>query len=310
VLRDLGRIDPSFGAPADSLGTAAAQVEESLLTVRQLAAAVAVDPGRLEAVDDRLDALGRLKRKYGDSIEAMLVFRDRVAADLDRLTRHDEVLAAEEAQVAGLREEALAAATELGTLRRAASVRLSGLVQKEMRALGMERAVFEVALETVAPEHISARGLERAEFRFSANPGEDLRPLARSASGGELSRTMLALEVVLAAADGMPTMVFDEVDAGIGARTAGALAQKLTAVATRRQVLCVTHLAPIAAAGDHHVRVAKSVRGGRTRATVGVLKAEERTEEVARMLGGEPPTTAALRHARELLGAARGKRPV
>jgi DNA repair protein RecN (Recombination protein N) len=310
VLRDLGRIDPTFVAPADSLDTAAAQVEESLLTVRQLAATVSIDPARLEAIDDRLDALGRLKRKYGDSVEAMLVFRDRAAADLDRLTRHDEVLAAEEAQVARFREEALAVATDLSALRRAAAARLSALVQKEMRALGMERAVFEVALETAAPEQVSARGLERAEFRFSANPGEELRPLARIASGGELSRTMLALEVVLAAADGIPTLVFDEVDAGIGARTASALAQKLTAVATRRQVLCVTHLAPIAAAAHHHIRVTKSVRGGRTRATVGVLKADERMEELARMLGGDPPTAAALRHARELLGAGRGKRPV
>jgi DNA repair protein RecN (Recombination protein N) len=121
---------------------------------------------------------------------------------------------------------------------------------------------------------------------------------------------MLALEVVLATADRIPTMVFDEVDAGIGGRTAGALAQKLTAVAARGQVLCVTHLAPIAAAAQHHVRVVKSVRAGRTRATVGALKAEERVEEIARMLGGDPPTAAALGHARELLGAPRRSRPV
>jgi DNA repair protein RecN (Recombination protein N) len=121
---------------------------------------------------------------------------------------------------------------------------------------------------------------------------------------------MLGLEVVLAAADRIPTMVFDEIDAGIGGRTAGALAEKLTAVAGRRQVLCVTHLAPIAAAAQHHVRVAKSVRAGRTRAAVGVLKAEERVEEIARMLGGDPPTAAALGHARELLGTPRRRRPV
>ena len=310
VLRDLGRLDPAFSASAEPLDAAGALVEEALLALRDLGAAIVIDPGRLEAIDDRLDALTRLKRKYGESIEAMLAFRDAAAVELERLAHHDERLAAEEAQIARLRADVLAVAEELGSVRRAAASRLGVLVQKEIRALGMERAVFAVAVDALPPEQLSSRGLERAEFRFSANPGEDVRPLSRVASGGELSRTMLALEVVLASADRIPTMVFDEVDAGIGGRTAGALAQKLTAVAGRRQVLCVTHLAPIAAAAHHHVRVAKSVRAGRTRATVGVLKAEERVEEIARMLGGDPPTAAALGHARELLDPAHGKRPV
>jgi DNA repair protein RecN (Recombination protein N) len=309
VLRDLGRLDPAFAVPAEALDAAGAQIDDALLAVRGLRATMVSDPGRLEAIDDRLDALTRLKRKYGDSVEAMLAFRESAAAELDRLTRHDELLAAEEARAAELRRELLAAAGQLGDVRRVAGTRLSSLVQREVRALGMERAVFEAALEPLPPEQVSARGLERVEFRFSANPGEDVRPLARIASGGELSRTMLALEVVLASADHIPTMVFDEVDAGIGGRTASALSQKLTAVAARRQVLCVTHLAPIAATAQHHVRVVKSVRAGRTRATIGVLKAEERVEEIARMLGGEPPTAAALGHARELLGATRRKRP-
>ena len=310
ILRELGRLDPAFAAPAESLDAASAQAEEALLALRELGAAIVFDPERREAVEDRLDALTRLKRKYGESVQAMLAFRETAAADLDRLARHDELLAAEDARLARLRAEALAVAGQLGAARRAAATRLSGLVQKEVRALGMERAVFEVALETLAADQLSARGLERAEFRFGANPGEEVRPLARVASGGELSRTMLALEVVLATADRIPTMVFDEVDAGIGARTAGALAQKLAAVASRRQVLCVTHLAPIAAAAHHHVRVVKSVRAGRTRATVGALEADERVEEIARMLGGEPPTAASLGHARELLGLARRSRPV
>jgi DNA repair protein RecN (Recombination protein N) len=307
VLRELGRLDPAFAAPAESLDAAAVQLEEALLTVRELGAAISSDPAARDAVDDRLDALTRLKRRYGDSVEAMLAFRASAADELDRLARHDELLTGEEARLAGARAEALAAAAALGAARRAAAARLSALVQKEVRALGMERAVFEVALEALAEGELSARGLERAEFRFGANPGEDARPLGRVASGGELSRIMLALEVVLAAADAIPTMVFDEVDAGIGARTAGALAQKLSAVAARRQVLCVTHLAPIAAAAHHHVRVVKSVRAGRTRAAVGALKADERVEEIARMLAGDPPTAAALGHARELLAGARRK---
>jgi DNA repair protein RecN (Recombination protein N) len=310
LLQDLGRLDPAFAAPAEALEAAGAQIEEALLAIRELRERVVFDPGRLEVIDDRLDALTRLKRKYGESVEAMLAFRDRAAADLDRLARHDELLAADEARVETLRAELLAVAAELGAARRAGAARLSTLVQKEIRGLGMDRAVLEVALDAGPPEQVSARGLDRAEFRFSANPGEDVRPLARVASGGELSRIMLALEVVIAAADRIPTMVFDEVDAGIGGRTAGAVAQKLTAVAQRRQVLCVTHLAPIAVAAHHHMRVTKSVRAGRTRATVGALKADERVEEIARMLGGDPPTAAALGHARELLGGAARARPV
>src|SRR5712692_3068965 len=310
ILRDLGRLDPAFAAPAELLDAGAAQVEEALLALRELRAAISSDSTAREAIEDRLDVLTRLKRKYGDSVEAMLAFRQTAADELDRLARHDELLAAEEARLATAREEALAVAGELGAARRAAATRLSTLVQKEVRALGMERAVFEVGVEALPADQLSARGLERAEFRFGANPGEDVRPLARVASGGELSRIMLALEVVLARADRIPTMVFDEVDAGIGGRTAGVVAQKLAAVAERRQVLCVTHLAPIAAAAHHHVRVVKSVRAGRTRATVGSLKADERVEEIARMLGGEPPTAAALGHARELLGATRRSRTV
>jgi DNA repair protein RecN (Recombination protein N) len=147
------------------------------------------------------------------------------------------------------------------------------------------------------------------ELRFSANPGEDLRPLARIASGGELSRTMLAVQAVLAAADRVPTMIFDEVDAGIGGRIAAVVADKLAAAARGRQVLCVTHLAQIAARADHHLRVVKAVRGGRTRALVHALAGAGRVEEVARMLGGEAPGEAAFQHARELLRRERGARP-
>jgi DNA repair protein RecN (Recombination protein N) len=162
----------------------------------------------------------------------------------------------------------------------------------------MERAVFEVALETV---ETGPRGADRVELRLSTNPGEDVKALARVASGGELSRTMLALESVLARADRVPTLVFDEVDAGIGGRVASVVARTLADAAHGGQALCVTHLAPIAARAAHHVRVSKSVRGGRTRMAVAPLSGDERVEEIARMLGGVTTTTAARAHARDLL---------
>ena len=306
LLGDLGRIDPAFAAPVAGLDAAQAHLEEVLAALRALRADVVVEPGRREAIDERLDALTRLKRKYGESAEAMLGFREEAAAELDRLGRHEEILAEQERLLGELRVELEAAATALADRRQGAVERLAPRVERELRALGMERAVFRVALERAPLEAIGARGLDRVEFRLATNPGEELRPLARVASGGELSRTMLALKAVLARADRVPTMVFDEVDAGIGWRVASVVAQKLAAAAEGRQVLCVTHLAPIAAAAQQHLRVVKSVRGGRTRVAAEPLAGAARVEEIARMLGGETVTDTARGHARALLDAAGG----
>ncbi|HXU87599.1 MAG TPA: DNA repair protein RecN [Methylomirabilota bacterium] len=310
VLADLGRIDAGFAATAEGLEAARIQVEDTLATVRELRKGLADEPGRLEAIDDRLDAIGRLKRKYGDSEEAMLRHRDDAAAELDRLARHDEVMAAQERMVGELSAELTAAAGTLSERRSTAATRLAARAEKQLRALGMDRAVFRIAVERAASAEMSSRGLDRVEFALAANPGEELRPLARVASGGELSRTMLALEAVLARADRVPTLIFDEVDAGIGARVAATVGETLAAAADGRQVLCVTHLAPIAALAQHHLTVTKSVRGGRTRATVAALGDGERVVELARMLGGEGGSAAALRHARELLAGRRKARSV
>jgi len=308
VMADLGRLDGAFASVGEALEGAEAQVEEALARMRALRDRIAAEPGRLEAVDDRLDALTRLKRKYGDTEAAMLAFRDQAAAELDRLTRHEELLAAQERALGEVWTELAGAAQRLSERRSAAARRLASDAQREIRTLGMDRATFEVLVERGAPETISARGLDRVELRLAANPGEEARALARVASGGELSRTMLALHAVLAS-DGVSTMVFDEVDAGVGGRAATVVADKLFSAARHRQVLCVTHLAPIAARAHQHLRVAKTVRAGRTRVSAVALEGDERAAEVARMLGGET-TSEALRHARELLGRSPRTRPV
>ena len=299
VLSDLGRLDPAFAAPAETLDAARAHVEDTLAAVRGLRDTIVFEPGRLEGIDERLDALTRLKRKYGDSEEALLRFRADAAAELDRLERHEELLAEDERRLAELEAEMVSAARALGAARREAAAKL--------RQLGMDRAAFEVATIDLAAGDWGLRGAERVEFRFTANPDEPNRPLARIASGGELARTMLALQVVLSGDDDAPTMVFDEVDAGIGGRAASVVGDKLAALGGSRQVLCVTHLAPIAALADQHVRVAKSVRGGRTRATTAVIAGDERAAEIARMLGGDASGAAALDHARALLRARRAR---
>jgi len=306
IVHDLGRLDAAFAAPAEALEAARVQIDEALDAIRRLRDGVSAEPGRLDAVHERLDALTRLKRKYGDSEAIMLEFRAEAARELERLERHEELLAAQERVLGELSGELAAAAAALSERRRAAATKLAAQVQKALRGLGMERAEFEVALEPLSEP--GPRGLDRAELRLSTNPGEEVKALARVASGGELSRTMLALKSVLARADRMPILIFDEVDAGIGGRVASVVAQTLAAASDGRQVLCVTHLAPIAAVADQHLHVTKSIRAGRTRVTVEPLGADARVEEVARMLGGATTTAAARQHARDLLGARRSKR--
>ena len=302
LLRDLARLDPAFATPADAVDGAGALLEDALAAVRSLRESATVTPGRLEAIDERLDTLTRLKRKYGDTEAAMLAFRAEASGELDRLGRHEAIVAEQERLLAELESELSGAAHELSKRRHEAAERFAGQAARELRQLGMERARFEIAVARAPLTEIGPRGLDRVEFRLSTNPGEDVRPLARIASGGELSRTMLALKAILARADRVPTMIFDEVDAGIGGRVAGVVAQKLAAAAEGRQVLCVTHLAPIAARATHHVRVVKAVRGGRTRVSAEPVSGDARVEEIARMVAGDRITETARGHARELLG--------
>ena len=307
LLRDLARLDPAFAAPADALDGAGALVEDALAAVRALRESITMAPGRLETLDERLDTLTRLKRKYGDTEAAMLAFRDEAAGELERLGRHEEILAEQERMLGELETELSTAAHELAKRRQDAAERFAGEAARELRQLGMERARFEIAVTRAPFAEIGPRGLDRVELRLSTNPGEDLRSLARIASGGELSRTMLALKVVLAATDAVPVLIFDEVDVGIGGKTADTVGKKLRQVARTRQVLCVTHLPQIAAYADQHFRVEKRDEDGRTATTVAVLVKNDRVREVARMLGGESVTDTSLQHALELITQARGK---
>jgi len=232
------------------------------------------------------------------------------------VSRHDEILAELEQELETVGREAAAEALGLSEIRRKAAERLERQIQKEVRGLGMEHCRFRIELHRERADpgelgcgpdswRVGARGAESAEFLMSANPGEDLRPLAKIISGGELSRTMLAVKSILAAAERVPTLVFDEVDAGIGGRVSDVVGQKLRQTAAAGQVLCVTHLAPIAAHAAHHLRVDKRVSRGATRTTVTALDEPARVDELARMLTGEHVTPASRRHANELLKSAR-----
>ena len=305
-IEDLARIDDRFAPHLEARAAARAPLEDLAFFLRDYASSLDVSPGRLDEIETRLALVERLKRRYGATVEEVLAFG---ASCREKLAALDDPASAEralEARRAAASERYLGLARSLARRRRQAGEALAERVRRELAQLAMEKARFEVAF-TPAPEgseHWTERGTDAVEFALSANPGEDLRPLARIASGGELSRILLALNTVTAAGEPGRTLVFDEVDAGIGGRVAEVVGRKLHAIAGRHQVLCVTHLPQIAAQADRHFAVSKRQAKGRTVTDVAALDAGARIEEVARMLGGETITEATRRHAREMV---RGK---
>ncbi|GBD30504.1 DNA repair protein RecN [bacterium HR32] len=316
LLRQAAQWDPDLRQAVDVLEGVQAQLQEAARDVHAALERSQSDPARLEEVEERIAGVRALLRKYGDTEEAVLAYARRAAEELEALRNADsrrETLAAE---VESLQAELAAAVGELSKARREAARRLERAAVRHLRDLAMPSARFQVQLETREDEDglplegrrvaVGPWGADRVEFLLSTNPGEPPKPLARVASGGELSRVMLALRSALAAADPVPVMVFDEVDAGVGARTGQVIGAKLSELARRSQVLCVTHLPQIAAAADRHLAIRKLTEGGRTRTVVEALDGGSRVEEVARMLSGPQPTEIARHHARELLRATRG----
>jgi DNA repair protein RecN (Recombination protein N) len=305
-------LDAVLAPIAEALRNAVGQLEDAARDLGRYARGVDDDPRRLEALDERLDALKKLCRKHGGEIAQVLARRDAMRAELLQLTGHDEAVAAADSA----RSTALAAARKLARAlslkRRAAAQEFAKATVSRLGDLEMKKTVFEVRVEAAGAEaegaiesegaRLTQDGQDAVEFLISPNPGEAPKPLTRIASGGELSRVMLAIKRVLAQKDPVETYVFDEVDAGIGGATGEVVGRMIREVARERQVLCITHLPQIAAWGEDHYTVAKSVKDGRTQSQITHLEAgEAREREVARMLSGHL-TAASLEHARELLG--------
>jgi DNA repair protein RecN (Recombination protein N) len=307
-VEELGTIDPAFGPFLEGRGAVLAQLEDLALFLRDYRERVQVTPGRLDEVESRLASIDRLKKKYGSTLEGVLAYGAQCRRELEEAGTPEEQEQALEAERVTLVNAYFEKARDLSRQRRAAALDLQKKVRAELGQLAMEKTRFEVAFR---PESVpaspgdtatwTANGLETAEFLLSPNPGEDLRPLARIASGGELSRIMLGLKSVASLDARGLTLVFDEVDAGIGGRVAEVVGKKLRSMAARHQVLCVTHLPQIASLADRHYAVRKRVEKGRTTTEVAILGSEERVEEIARMLGGEKLTETARHHAREMV---------
>ena len=305
-VREAAAIDRRLREVLEALETGGVHLGEAARGLRDYRGRIEFDPQRLDAIETRLHEIGTLKRKYGGSVSEVLDHLERVRRDLANLERSEARLAEVDTALAETQRDLVGRAERLSVARRRAAPKLQEAILTEIRELGMARAAFEVRVTPAPPGEagLGPHGKDEAEFLISPNPGEELKPLHKIGSGGELSRTMLAIRVILAAADQTPTLVFDEVDAGIGGGTAEIVGRKLVAVSRQHQVLCVTHLPQIACFADHHVTVAKRTVRDRTQTTVQLLEGAERAQELARMLGGPSRSTTPLQHATELLEAA------
>jgi DNA repair protein RecN (Recombination protein N) len=304
AIRSAADLDPRLGQHASRLETLAEESSDAAAELRRYGDVLDSDPRRLEAVESRLSVLDGIKRKYGGTLETALEERRRLELQIDATKDLEGAVAAALAERAASRADLEAAAGRLTKARQAAARRMQESVADELAGLRLEGARFEIALRLAA--ELGPSGAEGAEMMFSANPGEPLQPLARVASGGELARVMLAIKTVGADADKLPTLVFDEVDAGIGGEAALQVGLRLKALGARHQVLVVTHLAQIAAFADHHLLVEKSPGpDGRNVVSVRELTSnDERARELARMMsGGVTPKAVARAH--ELLDEAR-----
>lgn len=320
-LRELTRIDEHLNDVLTLLDGGLAQIEEAARALRKYGERLSVNPERLEEVEARLAVLSRLKSKYGGSVDAILARQAALEQELRQLDVGEEAVAARRQELLTAAEAAWAHAQELSRARSAAAHTLETRMVEELAALGMKGASFTARFldapgdgEMTEGEpflrggrRLRQTGCDQIEFYLSANPGEPLLPLTQVASGGELSRLMLALKALGAAVGEAPTLIFDEVDAGIGGAVAEVVGRRLKALARQRQVLCITHLPQIAAFADHAYTVVKTVVKGRTISRAKRLTPDERLHELARMLGGVEITAEAKRHAREMLeGARRG----
>jgi DNA repair protein RecN (Recombination protein N) len=313
MLAELARLDPSMAEHEAALAALYDGVEEMGRTMRAYRETVEHDPSRLEEIEERISLIHELKRKYGGSIDEIIAFGQRAADELDTLTHSEERIARLQEESDRLAREIGVLGAEMSSVRAEAGEQLAQAVEIAMKDLLMGSSRFKVEIVQVeAADGVplprregrfaySDKGVDRVEFLISANPGEPLKPLAKIASGGETSRLMLALKSILSEADLTSTLVFDEVDVGVGGRSGGVVGEKLWALTSSHQVLCITHLPQIAAFGDDHFKITKHVKDDRTITRVDRLEADEQEQEIAAMIGGAPVSAAALENAREML---------
>jgi len=292
----------------EMLNSASIQISEATEALRRYGEEIDMDPQRRDWVEERLDALQATARKHRVPVGELLSLLVRLRDERDELAHSEERGRELEIQVNAMRDEFLYKANALSKVRRKTGKKFSAAVTKAMTGLGMPGGVFEVSISPLDEDSARPYGIDNIEFLISANPGQKAQPLAKIASGGELSRMSLAIQVIASDGSAIPTMVFDEVDSGVGGGVAEMVGRRLQEIGGNRQVLCVTHLPQVASLADHHFRISKVTDGKSTRTALQVLGKDERIEELARMLGGVEITAKTLEHADEMLSGARQKR--
>jgi DNA repair protein RecN (Recombination protein N) len=297
-LEDAAQLDETLEPIVEAIRSATFELSEAARDLGRYQDEIEVDPERAEQIEERIEQIRTLKRKYGDTIEEILAFGEETAARLESLSNSEERSANLDKEIAKAEKRLADVCGKLTGLRCKAARDFEKIAQSELRELGMEKTRFEVQITQAEP---TPKGADRVEFQIAVNPGEPLRPLAKVASGGEISRVTLAIKSAMAMQDALPTMVFDEIDIGIGGRTASVIADKLSRLAAATQILCITHLAQIASRGTTHFAIEKQTAGARTRVSVAKLDPEQRVAEIARMIGGAAVTDAVLQHSREML---------
>jgi DNA repair protein RecN (Recombination protein N) len=313
LLEKAAQIDPLLKPRAEALAEPSYHIEDLVDGLRKYLTLIQPDERRLEAIEERLDTLNKLKRKYGGSIEAVLSTLETIEQELADAENVDTKIAGVQRELADRHHRLAEASLKLSKKRKQTAKSFAKNVVAELATLKMSATDFQVLLQTTAADEksnpnltsennlINESGVDRAMFMIAPNVGEELKPLTSIASGGELSRVVLALKAILAQADSVETVVFDEVDAGIGGGVAEVVGRKLAQLARHHQVICITHLPQIAKFADQHYSISKQVSKGRTRTVITPLNKKDRYREIARMLGGEKITQTTLEHAKEML---------
>ncbi|WP_066365668.1 DNA repair protein RecN [Neobacillus fumarioli] len=299
-LEDAASIDPAFKDVYETVSNCFYQLEDASRLLRNELDMLEFDPERLNEMEDRLNEINQLKRKYGKTIEEILEYAAKIEEEIETLQNKETHIGELEKELASIQRDLTLEAKQLTELRHKWADKLTKLIHKELKELYMEKTVFEIRICTDS-EVFTQTGVDQVEFYISTNPGEPLKPLSKVASGGELSRIMLALKSIFSKHQGVTSIIFDEVDTGVSGRVAQAIAEKIYKVAGNSQVLCISHLPQVAAMADTHLFISKTIKGGRTTTSVTPLNNKEKIKEIGRMISGAEITDLTKQHAEELL---------
>ncbi|MBK3494043.1 DNA repair protein RecN [Viridibacillus sp. YIM B01967] len=307
-LEEVATLDNNFKEHSDNVSAAFYSLQEAAFQVKNILDELEFNPERLNEVEQRLTLIQSMKRKYGTTLEEILNYREKIGEELESLLNRDENIQKNEQQLDELKEKLLQTAEKLTAIRKKEGRKLSDAIMQQLRALYMEKADFSVHFEPIAVDQFDQNGLDRIVFYIATNVGEPPKPLTKIASGGELSRMMLALKTIFSSTNGITSIIFDEVDTGVSGRVAQAIAEKISAISMHSQVLCISHLPQVAAMADHHYYIKKHEEAHRTVTSLTEIFEDARIDEISRMMSGAEVTELTFQHAKELVEIANGRK--